>query len=72
MISRTPDEQASIDMVAKGNVRFVTFIQRWMDTELKRLPAAMSSVERMQGRAQVLQELHDILHPAAALQPTKT
>lgn len=71
MISRTPEEIASADMVAR-NVQFVAFIQRWMDIELKRLPAVMTNVERMQGRAQVLQELHDILHPAAAQQPTKT
>lgn len=71
MISRTHEEQASIDMAAR-NLRFVEFIQRWRDIELERLPKQMVNVPLWQGRAQVLMELYDILHPAAAQQPTKT
>lgn len=68
----TPDELESIAKVAKAHVRFVEFIQRWRITELERLPTAMTGVERMQGRCQVLRELNDFLQPAAGNQPTKT
>jgi hypothetical protein len=68
----TPDELESIAKVAKAHVRFVEFVQRWADAELKRLPSAMTNVERMQGRAQVLRELDDLLRPEAATQPTRT
>lgn len=67
----TDDEAMSIANVAKGHVRFVEFVQRWRLTELERLPAAMTSVERMQGRCQILGELEAFLQ-AALKQPTKT
>lgn len=68
----TPEELESIAKVAKAHVRFVEFVQRWADTELQRLPTAMTNVERMQGRCQVLRELNDLLQPGAASQPTRT
>jgi hypothetical protein len=68
----TPDELESISKVAKAHVRFVEFVQRWTDAELQRLPSAMTNVERMQGRCQVLRELNDLLRLEAASQPTKT
>lgn len=68
----TDDEMKSIAQVAKQHVRFAEFIQRWMMTELERLPKQQVNVPLFQGRAQVLQELHETLSPAAAKQPTST
>lgn len=68
----TSDEQETIAKVAKAHVRFVEFLQRWKVTELERLPKQQVNVSLFQGRAQVLMELHELLDPAAAKQPTQT
>ena len=72
MIRPTPDELETITNVARGHVRFVEYIRRCMTAELERLPKQQTNVSLFQGRAQVLQELHDALNPAAGKQPTTT
>lgn len=71
MIRPTPEDLEVLAMAAR-NARFVDFIQRWMIDELRQLPARQTNVPLFQGRAQVLQEIHEALIPAAAKQPTKT
>jgi hypothetical protein len=61
----TPDELIAIAMVAKGSPRFVAFVQRWMDEELRDLPKQQQNVAVKQGYCLALQELEKLLNPPA-------